>query len=219
MVTGFYLWEPDLRFWDATEARVLAQLQLEDLKWAEFVGQDRVVTLDDRATEGKGVVQMWNLLNGRLIGDIFEGRRTDYLIDVHDPFVQVQSGDDTLLWNGRFERPFVALLGSVFAISPDHRAILARLQSQWVLVKTFPEPQEAIEHVKINTPRCLTRRQRRDFFLDPDPPRWCITGAHHENDRGVVTWEGKWPYQGQEWIEWLSAKDRGERPPMPKSVD
>jgi hypothetical protein len=48
--------------------------------------------------------------------------------------------------------------------------------------RIFPSTQSLVEHAKEIIPRGLTREQRHQVFLDPDPPAWCI-----EMD--------KWPYQ------------------------
>jgi WD40 repeat protein len=49
--------------------------------------------------------------------------------------------------------------------------------------EAFPDPQDLVDHVKAQVPRCLTPEQRERLFLAPEPPRWCID-MH------------KWPYDG-----------------------
>ena len=73
----------------------------------------------------------------------------------------------------------------------------------WKNVPTLETPlQNLIERAKRDVPRCLTKTQRRVFFLPPEPPRWCIE-------------QKKWPYQTSAWQDWLIAHDNGEQPPMP----
>lgn len=76
-------------------------------------------------------------------------------------------------------------------------------------------PQEAIGHVKQSAARCLTPDQRDRNFLDPEPPRWCITGAGLETEADPGNWLPLWPYKGQKWRDWLAARDRGEQVSMP----
>jgi WD40 repeat protein len=49
----------------------------------------------------------------------------------------------------------------------------------------FADTRRLIDFAEASIPRCLTREQREHFFLGPEPPRWCVTGA------GGI---GKWPY-------------------------
>jgi WD40 repeat protein len=49
------------------------------------------------------------------------------------------------------------------------------------LWRIFPSTQSLIEHVKSAVPRCLTHEQRKKFFLDSEPPKWCFDLS-------------KWPY-------------------------
>ena len=51
------------------------------------------------------------------------------------------------------------------------------------LWEAFPEPQNLVDRVKAEVPRCFTPEQRESLFLAPTPPRWCA--AMH-----------KWPYDG-----------------------
>ena len=50
------------------------------------------------------------------------------------------------------------------------------------LWRTFPSPQSLVDYAKSAVPRCLTQEQRKTFFLDSEPPRWCLD-------------LGKWPYR------------------------
>ncbi len=74
-----------------------------------------------------------------------------------------------------------------------------------------------IERTKGAVPRCLTDAQRSAHFLLPEPPRWCITGPTLENVSDTTQWKPKWPYDTPAWRDWLVARDRGEKPPLPRS--
>ena len=55
-------------------------------------------------------------------------------------------------------------------------------------------------------PHCLTRGQRERFFLNAEPPAWCIELM-------------KWPYQATDWKEWLADKRAGLNPPFPDAPE
>ena len=61
--------------------------------------------------------------------------------------------------------------------------------------------------------RCLNTAERAEFFLDPEPPHWCITGPGRSDD--PAQWRPYWPYGSPEWTEWLKARKSGESPPLP----
>jgi hypothetical protein len=84
------------------------------------------------------------------------------------------------------------------------------------VVKIFPETQALIDYAIDKVPRCLTTADRQKFFLDPEPPRWCITGGR-ESERDPSKWNGKWPYNTGAWRNWLIDKDAGKTRSMPGS--
>ncbi len=47
--------------------------------------------------------------------------------------------------------------------------------------RLFPDAQTLVDYAKDVVPRALTREQRESFFLDPEPPGWCVE-------------KKKWPY-------------------------
>ena len=65
--------------------------------------------------------------------------------------------------------------------------------------------------------RCLTQEMRKAYFLNPKPPRWCITGVGLEREKDPAKWQPKYPYHTKAWKDWLIAKDRGQERPLPKS--
>jgi WD40 repeat protein len=76
----------------------------------------------------------------------------------------------------------------------------------WQLFRTT---QQLVDAAKLAVPRCLSGDEREKFFLEPEPPRRCITGTGLEAERDPTKWRPIWPYQGAEWRRWLSARDRG----------
>src|SRR5262249_41212392 len=53
--------------------------------------------------------------------------------------------------------------------------------------------QAYLDRIKEILPRCLTPRERKNYYLDPEPPAWCIEMA-------------KWPYHTEDWKRWLDDK-------------
>src|SRR5262249_29291808 len=66
--------------------------------------------------------------------------------------------------------------------------------------------QELEDHAKKLVPRCLSHDERHNVFLDDEPPAWCIE-------------MGKWPYQTQDWKDWLRYKRADASPPLPDTPD
>ena len=70
----------------------------------------------------------------------------------------------------------------------------SRTARTWEIAST----PEIVARAKAEAPRCLTLAQRKEFFLAPEPPAWCIAMK-------------KWPYHTPAWEAWL-AKPRAEVP-------
>ena len=107
------------------------------------------------------------------------------------------------------------------AFSPDGaRLVTAYDNGGAALWGVAPTTQALVDAVKETIPRCLSPQQRKAFFLEPEPPRWCITGPGYEKS-AMSDWNGKWPYHTKAWKDWLMAADvarsTGEKiPSVPK---
>jgi hypothetical protein len=66
----------------------------------------------------------------------------------------------------------------------------------------FANVEAFTTHAKTAEPRALTVTQRRSFFLNPEPPVWCIEME-------------KWPYHTPAWKQWLADKRAGKQVEMP----
>jgi WD40 repeat protein len=86
------------------------------------------------------------------------------------------------------------------------RVLTASLDQTARIWRLYPTTQALIEDAKRVVPRCLTRRQRERFFLDAEPPPWCIDLM-------------KWPYHTKDWKDWLAAKRGGLNPPLPEAPE
>lgn len=102
------------------------------------------------------------------------------------------------------------------------RAITMRNDSAMGVWPGFMSIQELVDLARSRLGRCLTAHERQKFYLDPQPPRWCITGAGREREKDPGKWTGLWPYTGSEWRTWLSQADAATAankpaPPLPRS--
>jgi hypothetical protein len=46
----------------------------------------------------------------------------------------------------------------------------------------FPTTQALVDYARNMVPRCLTRDQRQQAFLEPEPAAWCIAEKKWTND-------------------------------------
>jgi hypothetical protein len=65
----------------------------------------------------------------------------------------------------------------------------------------FLNSEEFVAHAKSVAPRALSVAQRTTFFLDPEPPAWCVEME-------------KWPYQTPAWKQWLADRKVGKKVKM-----
>jgi WD40 repeat protein len=126
------------------------------------------------------------------------------------PTASVRHDNSIRLWDADTGKPIAELTGhdgqvSSAVFSPDGRRILTAsrlLGTTARLWGIFASTQELMVHAKPEAPRCLTPTQRKDFFLDPEPPVWCIDME-------------KWPYHEPTWKAWLADARAGKKLPLP----
>ena len=70
--------------------------------------------------------------------------------------------------------------------------------------RVYPDTQTLVDAAKAAVPRCLSGEQRQAAFLDPEPPPWCVEMA-------------KWPYDTEDWRDWLEFVRSDQDPPLPAS--
>jgi hypothetical protein len=78
--------------------------------------------------------------------------------------------------------------------------------------RVFPTAQALVDAAKARAARCLTQKQRAQYFLPAAPPTWCA-------ERRL------WPYHSDAWHDvwlpaqraWLASGRQGPEPPLPKT--
>jgi hypothetical protein len=87
--------------------------------------------------------------------------------------------------------------------SPDGQRILTASNDNTArLWRVFLTTRSLVDEAKARVPRCLTVEQRRQAFLDPSPPPWCVE-------------QEKWPNHTEDWKVWLQYKREHANPPLP----
>jgi WD40 repeat protein len=202
-------WDATARLWNVKSGKPTARLEGHEAQvYSAAFSPDgrRVITASADET-----ARLWNVETGKQSA-VLEGHTGSVWSASFSPdgrHVITASADNTArLWNvetGKqsavFEGHRAAVLSAGF--SPDGGSVVtAGADSTARIWRVFPELQTLIDHSKEVVPRCLTRRQRSDAFLDEEPPTWCIE-------------KGKWPYHTAEWKEWLRDKRTAANPPLP----
>lgn len=83
--------------------------------------------------------------------------------------------------------------------------------SSFRIWRVFPAAQALVDAAKARAARCLTQKQRAQYFLPAAPQTWCV-------ERRL------WPYQSDDWQAWLpkqraylTSGRQGEAPVLPKA--
>ncbi len=86
------------------------------------------------------------------------------------------------------------------------RVITGSFDNTARLWRLFPTTNALIESAKASLSRCLTPEQREQFFLDAEPPAWCIEAE-------------RWPYYTSDWKDWLRYKRENLNPPLAETPE
>jgi WD domain, G-beta repeat len=211
------------RLWDVETGKGIAVLNghTNELSSAAFSPDGRrVVTASWDAT-----ARLWDVETGKEIA-VLNGHRKLVRGAEFSPDgrrVVTASWDNTArLWDVETGKEIAVLNGHTdgvqsAAFSPDGRRVVTASEDKTArLWDVFPNTQSLVDDAKARLPRCLTQEQRARFFLAPEPPRWCITGAGHEAEKDSSKWEPKWPYHTAAWRDWLLAADEAHKRGAPQ---
>lgn len=169
-------------------------------------------------------VRIWDLKSGKLLTRLEDSNISDVTVSFnHDcKRIVTSSGQTVRMWQsltGKLLATFKLDIGkeninSAKSNSEGNAILITTAEGSLLKYKILPDTQQLVDYVKRKLPFCLTTVLMKKFYLQPIPPRWCITGPGNEK----VTrkeWKGKWPYNTVEWKGWLSAKDSGKPTDMP----
>jgi WD40 repeat protein len=199
--------------WDAQSGQLIGTFRghVGEVVSAEFSPGDRLVVTaspDDRTA------RLWDAASTKQIR-IFTGHvgavRTAAFNRDGSRVVTASDDKTARLWDVASGEQIAALpkqtdeiVSAVF--SPDAKHVALASRNQALMWAVFPETQALVENAKAAAPRCLTAAQRKQAFLEPAPPPWCI-----ENE--------KWPYYSKEWKDWLARRSANPNLPMPEIPD
>ena len=98
------------------------------------------------------------------------------------------------------------LEGSVELVFDSDGALIIRNGKVAYRWNTYGSLSEAIAATKDEVSGCLPKNERALYYLDDDPPDWCIE-------------MNKPPYNGSGWKAWLSHKRQGQRVAFPDAAN
>jgi WD40 repeat protein len=198
------------RLWSVAERKSIHTL----------VGHAEEVTGVRFSPDGKRIVtasadktaRLWDAATGEQVGGPFMGHAdtvSSAAFSADGRRIVTASWDKTArLWDSDFRSPIAVIrhpervLSAQF--SPDgERIVTASSDGTARLWQVFADTRKLIATARAAAPRCLTTEQREaSYFLAPEPPAWCIEMA-------------KWPYQSQDWKDWLEFTTANAKPPLP----
>ena len=164
-----------VRIWDAITGALIISLRVHDTAASALFGV--------RVDEGQN--------GGEVMDAAFspDGKRV----------VAAYSDKTARIWDIRGLTQIAVLRGHISdvlsaAFNADGTQVLTASKDGTARIwKVFPATQGLVNYARQIVPRCLTRQEREEVFLDPAPAAWCVEMA-------------KWPNDTEEWKSWLAQK-------------
>ncbi|WP_294537034.1 TIR domain-containing protein [uncultured Rhodoblastus sp.] len=202
-------WDGTARVWDAASRKPIGEFKSHNSLLSAAFSPDgkRIVTASKDWT-----AQVWDAASGKPIGEPLkghDGRVYRAAFSADGKRIVTASADNTArVWDAASGKAIGELKGHEGAVasaafSHDGKRIVTASDDKTARVwDVFPDTQALVSQAKKDVPRCLTRAQRKTFFLSPEPPAWCVEME-------------KWPYATPVWKRWLAEKPAGKNPPLP----
>ncbi len=206
------------RLWDAQTGMQIGEPLAghKGAVWSAAFSPDgrRIVTASYDTT-----ALVWDAETGKQIGEPLKGHNAAVTSAAFSPDgnrIVTGSDDKTArLWvwddDTKAYKSIAELKGhtdTVFSVafsSGGERIVTASTDGTARVWGIFSDTGQFVAKAESEAPRCLTPAQRKNFFLDPRPPYWCIE-------------EHKWPYQTQDWQAWLANTKLGKNPALPNEL-
>lgn len=170
-----------LRLWNVATGREIAKI----------VGHEHWVTSLAFFSDGRriatgsedGTARIWDLDTRKQLATFNGGEVSSVAVVAHDAQLIATSGSLLQVWD-------IATGSKVATVKLDEVivSVLAAKDGQKIFVSDnpiralpiWPGMDALASHAKERVSRCLTREQREQFYLEPNPPTWC---------------KAKWPYR------------------------
>jgi WD40 repeat protein/cell division protein FtsL len=204
------------RLWDAESGQQVMPLRGYDAHLAAFSPDGNWIVTAARPT-----AQIWNAQTGQPVIAL-DRPSTDVnsvafspnsqrvvmaLMDNTARILDAKSGKAIIVLRGHEDNGprFGGMTRAAF--SPDGNHVVTASSDATVRIwRSFQTTEQLVEHARQIIPRCLTRTQRVEAFLSPEPPVWCVE-MH------------KWPYHTPAWNDWLKFKRADANPPLPDTPE
>jgi WD40 repeat protein len=196
------------RLWNARSGELIGVLQHSDAVYSATFSPDghHVVT-----ASGDGKAGVWDAETGTSIATLVGHERIVWTATFSPDgrrIVTASQDNTARVWDAETGKEIATLKGPAATVEsadfgPDGTRVLTISSDNSARIwHVFSRTEDLVDYTRKAVPRCLTTSQRKEAFLDPEPPVWCIEME-------------KWPYDTDEWKQWLTEKNRGLSPPAP----
>ncbi|MEQ1698306.1 MAG: TIR domain-containing protein [Hyphomicrobiaceae bacterium] len=202
-----------VRVWDVANGKEIRKLGLNSVKSIDAEGFLALVLSWNKA-------EIWDIETGKNLMNFAGHTDTIRVADfTADGKRIVTAGDDLTvrLWDAASGKELTHLKGHTNSIrtiafnsSGDSIAAIS-LDDNIRVWGVHATTDQLVQATKARAARCLTQEQRKQYYLPPAPPTWCVERRLWPYHSDV--WQGWLPQQKA----WLASNRRGDAPALPKS--